>query len=84
MYFKFIYGILFLLLTTDLSSQTCCSAGAPISTFLDLATDEKTFSLQLNYEYNSINLLVDNDMRLDCINGELVGEKAETLSIIET
>jgi len=46
--------------------QTCCSAGAPVSAFLEIAeANEKSISIQLNYEYKSINLLVDNNNRLE-------------------
>ena len=42
-------------------AQTCCTAGAPISSFLEVnSIDEKTSSVQLLYEYKNINLLVDN------------------------
>jgi len=48
------------------SAQTCCSAGVPASTFLEIAnTEAKSFSIQLNYEYRSINLLVDDNTRLE-------------------
>lgn len=48
------------------NAQTCCSAGAPISTFLEIsATKPKTIAVQLTYEYKSINLLVDNSIKLE-------------------
>ena len=46
--------------------QTCCSAGAPVSAFLEIVqAKEKSMSIQLNYEYKSINLLIDNNDRLE-------------------
>lgn len=47
-------------------AQTCCTAGAPISSFLEVnSMDEKSISIQLLYEYKNINLLVDNSERLE-------------------
>lgn len=63
--------IFFILLVLNLIcgyaiGQTCCSAGAPVSTFLDIGdANEKSFSIQMNYEFKSINLLVDNNERLE-------------------
>ena len=58
--------LLFLCVGMYSFAQTCCSAGAPVSTFLDIANaNEKSLSFQLNYEYKSINLLVDNNTRLE-------------------
>ncbi|MEM9544332.1 MAG: hypothetical protein AAGA77_00090 [Bacteroidota bacterium] len=49
-----------------MQAQTCCSAGVPISTFMEIASSEKnSFSIQLNHEYRSINWLVDNNTRLE-------------------
>ena len=63
---RIVFALLFLLSGMHITAQTCCSAGAPVSTFLDISNaDEKTYSFQLNYEYNSINLLVDNNQRLE-------------------
>ena len=46
--------------------QTCCSAGAPVSTFLGIAdANDQSLSFQLNYEYNSINLLIDDNEKLE-------------------
>jgi hypothetical protein len=54
-----------LLSATSSQAQTCCSAGAPISNLLDINNAaSKTFSLQLNYEYKSINRLIDNSTTL--------------------
>ena len=56
---------IFVLLANSLNGQTCCTAGAPISSFLEVnGMDEKATSIQLIYEYKSINLLVDNNQRL--------------------
>jgi len=50
----------------DVHAQTCCSAGVPMSALLEIVnTNEKSFSIQANYEYRSINLLVDNNSRLE-------------------
>jgi len=64
------------------SAQTCCSAGAPINTALDIGTaDSKTLSVQLAYEYKSINRLVSEDeiLRNDprSRSGQNVGLKAD-------
>jgi len=46
-------------------SQTCCSAGAPISSAIDVMTgDPKALSLQLYYEYKSVNRLVSDNLVL--------------------
>ena len=45
--------------------QTCCSAGASISSSLDItAQDSRTWAVQLGYEYKSINLLINDNQRL--------------------
>lgn len=47
---------------TNSFGQTCCTAGAPVGAFLGIQnTTEKSLSFQLAYEYNSINLLIDNN-----------------------
>lgn len=57
--------ILLVLLGNLAHAQTCCTAGAPISSFLEInGLDEKATSIQLLYEYKNIDLLVDNDIRL--------------------
>lgn len=59
------YIILFLGAFHITSAQTCCSAGAPISSNIQIVNKTKnTLALQLGYEYKSINLLVDNNQRL--------------------
>lgn len=46
-------------------AQTCCSAGAPISSSLDINNSEnKSLAIRLDYEYNSVNRLIDNNERL--------------------
>lgn len=46
-------------MTSQSIGQTCCSAGAPISTSLDIiSSDSSSFSIQLEYLYNSVNSLV--------------------------
>ncbi len=53
------------LMTTALCAQTCCTAGAPVGSYLAIQnTDKKMWSFQIGYEYNSINLLVDNNERI--------------------
>lgn len=58
---------LFLLLTySTLLGQTCCSAGVPFNSFLGISGEQaKTINVQIGYTYNSINLLVDNDSRIE-------------------
>lgn len=52
-------------LLQNIYSQTCCTAGAPISSNLEISNSEiNSFSFQLGYSYKSINLLIDNDERL--------------------
>ena len=48
----------------DLHGQTCCTAGAPISTSLDITpSDSTSFGLQVEYVYNSVNsLVVENEI----------------------
>ena len=45
-------------------SQTCCSAGAPLSNLITVDNTDQQFSFTLGYEYKGINLLVDNNQRL--------------------
>jgi len=54
-----------LLVAVDGLAQTCCSAGAPITSSFDIArSDNQNFALQLDYEYKSVNRLVDNNQIL--------------------
>lgn len=54
-----------LLISAPLSGQTCCTAGAPISSNLEISnSDINSLSLQFTYEYKSINLLIDDNRRL--------------------
>ena len=63
---RFIILVIVLLNAFSAAGQTCCSAGAPVSAFLEISdANEKSMSIQLNYEYKSINLLVDNNNRLE-------------------
>lgn len=44
------------------AAQTCCSAGAPITSSFDiLNSDTRSFNFRLDYEYKSVNRLVDNN-----------------------
>lgn len=66
MTFRIIVFNFMLLVVVGANGQTCCSAGAPVSSFLEISdANEKSMSIQLNYEYKSINLLVDNNSRLE-------------------
>ncbi|MEM9823256.1 MAG: hypothetical protein AAF985_19400 [Bacteroidota bacterium] len=48
-----------------LQAQTCCSAGAPItSSFAIGSSSAKSLAFQIDYEFNSVNLLIDNNTRL--------------------
>lgn len=58
-------GFIICLCVYSTVGQTCCSAGAPISSSFDIgSSDTRGIAFQLNYEYNSVNLLVDNDQKL--------------------
>ena len=47
---------------TSLQAQTCCSAGAPVTSSFDIdASKNKSILAQINYEYNSVNRLVSNN-----------------------
>ena len=62
---KTIVILVYLLISLNAGGQTCCTAGAPISTSLEInKSSPKTWNLQLGYEYKSINTLVENDNRL--------------------
>lgn len=57
--FLFFYAI-------NLSSQTCCSGGIPLSNNIGLPLLEKgTLQLGLNYDYNNLNTLNNGTERLD-------------------
>lgn len=47
-----------------ISAQTCCSAGAPLTSSFDVSSGEKGFIFHLSHEYKSVNLLIDNNQRL--------------------
>ncbi len=63
LYLKYIVLLsLFILNILKISAQTCCSAGAPITSSFDIqSTASKTLSFNLGYEYKSVNRLVDNN-----------------------
>ena len=48
-----------------LIAQTCCSAGAPLSNTVTIDNTDQLLSFTLGYEYKGINLLVDNNRRLE-------------------
>ncbi len=61
--------LLFLLIISlsisQLSAQTCCTAGAPVSSFYGIQSGVKnTWTLNLGYEFKAINLLIDQNERL--------------------
>lgn len=62
-----IYLILVLLLFYEqLSSQTCCSGGVPLSGNIGFtASDEKTLLIDLSYDYNLLRTLMVEDRELD-------------------
>jgi len=60
-----IYIIALLFFALKANAQTCCTAGAPISTNLEISnSDVNTLLVQLSYEYKSINLLIDDNKKL--------------------
>ncbi len=64
--YKIILFVFFQCIGFEAYAQTCCSAGVPMNSLLEIAnSNEKSFSIQANYEYRSINLLVDNNSRLE-------------------
>ena len=54
-----------MLYASSMYSQTCCTAGMPVSSILEIPKSEKAVLFQLRYEYRSINRLVDNDEVLE-------------------
>ena len=47
-------------------AQTCCSAGAPITSTFDIRGSlNRAISFGIEYEYNAVNWLVEHDNRLD-------------------
>lgn len=61
-YLVFIFAICSFKMTF---SQTCCSAGAPITSAFDIPSGPyQTLSFGIEYEHNSVNWLVENDNRL--------------------
>jgi len=61
----FLFCIHPILYSVRLEAQTCCSAGAPISSSLSISPGSPgSFAFQLGYEYKGINLLIDNNEEL--------------------
>ncbi len=57
----FICIVFIIIFCSKTYGQTCCSAGAPISSFLEISSSKpQTVALQFTYEYKGINLLVDH------------------------
>lgn len=54
----------FFIYKTKALSQTCCSAGAPLSNLITVDNTEHLLTFTLGHEYKGINLLVDNNTRL--------------------
>ena len=51
--------------TLTISAQTCCTAGAPVSSFYGVQTGVKnSWAFNLAYEYKAINLLIDENTQL--------------------
>ena len=74
----FLFGI-FLFTCFQISSQTCCSGGIPLSNNLGLPNDGKgSFLIGLNYDYNNLNTLnagsnkLSDDSRLRITNSVLL------------
>jgi hypothetical protein len=66
MYLKKVLLSILFLYTINLSSQTCCSGGIPLSNNIGLPLLEKgTFQLGLNYDYNNLNTLNNGTEILD-------------------
>jgi len=63
---KSIAIIITLLLSINVSAQTCCSGGIPLSNNIGLSVQEKgTFQIGLNYDYNNLNTLNNENEKLD-------------------
>ena len=62
---RLFFLVIILFGTCQLSGQTCCTAGAPVSSFYGIQPGEKnTWIINLAYELKSINLLIDQNERL--------------------
>ncbi len=62
---RLIFFLTLLFSTWRLSGQTCCTAGAPVSSFYGIQPGEKnTWVINLGYEFKNINLLIDQNERL--------------------
>lgn len=63
---KLIVLILFFLVNVFVKAQTCCSGGIPLSNNIGLNTQEKgTFLIGVNYDYNNLNTLNNENEKLD-------------------
>jgi len=65
-YWQVIMSLIFICSSElSLMAQTCCSAGAPITSSFDIGNSTgRGLTFSLDYEYNSVNLLIDNNERL--------------------
>jgi len=62
---RLVVFLIFLFSYLGISAQTCCTAGAPVSSFYGIQGGvEKTWAINLAYEFKSINLLIDQNDRL--------------------
>lgn len=62
---RFTICLIICFLNFQMFAQTCCSAGAPVSSFYGIqGGDEKTLTVNLAYEFKQINLLIDQNERL--------------------
>ncbi|MEM8908221.1 MAG: hypothetical protein AAGD05_10285, partial [Bacteroidota bacterium] len=53
-------------ISQSVRAQTCCSAGAPITSAFDIgSSNQRSWAFQLDYEYNSVNLLIENNRKLE-------------------
>ncbi|MET2983617.1 transporter [Aureibaculum conchae] len=66
MKFRVSVPIFFVIITTSVIGQTCCSGGIPLSNNLGLEMLGKgTFQIGLNYDYNNLNTLKSGSTTLD-------------------
>lgn len=77
--FNYLFITLLVFYGYQLNAQTCCTAGIPLSTNVAIDSSQASgFNLQLAYEYNSINALVDNNKRIE---NDPRSRKAQNLSL---
>ncbi len=63
---KYSVFITLFLLGINVKAQTCCSGGIPLSNNIGLSTQKKgTFQIGVNYDYNNLNTLNNEDEKLD-------------------